>query len=451
MTPTPPVLLAHGLGGRQDLPLDFSYVLVGATLALLLSFGALVLLWSRPRLDAAAEGRLLPAGLARILDSPAFSWGLRVLGLVVCGWFLAAGLFGRDVDENPFPGAVFVLLWVGIVPLSVLFGAVWRAVNPLRTLHALLALVLRTPAELGMVRLPAAVGRWPAAVTLFGFVWLELAVPDHATGPVLRTWIAAYAGIMLVGAAVFGSSWFDAADPFEAWSGMFGRLSPLGRRRDGRLVLRSPLAGATTFDVGPGSLAVVAVALGSTAWDSWSGSTQWIGYVQQISHRTAVTTLALLGAVVVVGGAFWVVMRLSGGALASGSSSGEVPVRAAQLPGVFAHTLVPIGLGYVVAHYYSYLVYQGQRTVILATDPLQRGSDYLGLRNASVSVALIDRRTVAVVQVCAVVLGHVAGVVLAHDRALKVFDRRRVLWGQLPLLLLMVGYTVGGLLLLFHG
>ena len=47
------------------------------------------------------------------------------------------------------------------------------------------------------------------------------------------------------------------------------------------------------------------------------------------------------------------------------------------------------------------------------------------------------------------VLGHVLGVIAAHDRALNVLPERHQLTGQLPLLVAMVAFTVGGLYLLF--
>jgi hypothetical protein len=282
---------------------------------------------------------------------------------------------------------------------------------------------------------------WPAAAGLFAFVWLELAAPDRATLPVLRAWFGAYAGVMLIGASLVGSGWFRAADPFETWSRVFGRFAVVGRRDDGRLVLRNPLDGVAGLPVQPGTVAVVTVMLGSTAWDSVSGSTRWVGWAQQQPHRTLVDTLGLLACLLVVGGAY---------ALAT-HAAGWVAGRAGtELPGAFAHSLVPIALGYVIAHYYSFLIYQAQYAVILATDPLQTGADYLGLRDATISAGALSPGTVAAVQAGSVVTGHLLGVVLAHDRAVALFPRRTAVAGQLPLLVLMVCYTVGGLLLLFE-
>jgi hypothetical protein len=120
------------------------------------------------------------------------------------------------------------------------------------------------------------------------------------------------------------------------------------------------------------------------------------------------------------------------------------------LPGLFAHSVVPIVLGYVVAHYFTLFVLQGQRTIIQLSDPLSNGSNLFGTGLLGPNDAITNHTTaIATIQVGAVVVGHVLGVVSAHDRAVALFPRRTALAGQLPLLVVMVAYTVGGLLLLF--
>ncbi|HEY3003141.1 MAG TPA: hypothetical protein VGJ44_12410, partial [Kribbellaceae bacterium] len=121
-----------------------------------------------------------------------------------------------------------------------------------------------------------------------------------------------------------------------------------------------------------------------------------------------------------------------------------------RLPGLFAHSVVPIALGYVVAHYLTLFVLEGQRTAILVSDPLSRGWNLFGTGLLAVNTGIANHSTaIATAQVAAVLTGHVLGVVSAHDRAVALFPRRSALAGQLPLLVVMVGYTVGGLTLLF--
>jgi hypothetical protein len=116
---------------------------------------------------------------------------------------------------------------------------------------------------------------------------------------------------------------------------------------------------------------------------------------------------------------------------------------------MFAHSIVPIALGYIVAHYYSLAVVEGQRTVILATTTTDQASNLLGLSTADVKYGLVQPALVASLQVAAVVAGHIIGAVAAHDRAVRLFPRNRSTAAQAPLLLLMVAYTYVGLTLLF--
>ena len=433
-------ILAHGVGSRQDLPLPFGLAVAGAATALVVSFVALAVLWPAPRLDGAHAGRTLPSPVAALLDSRATRIGLAGLGAAFTLYVLAALLLGRDDADNPVPFVVFVLLWVGVVPLSVAFGPVWRRVNPVRSLHLAGSRVARLDPAVGLLPLPRRLGYWPAAVGLLAFTWLELIAPDNATLPVLRVAIALYVGAQLLGGLVFGSHWFDRGDAFEVWSGLFGRLSPLGRRADDRLVVRSPLAGLDALPAAPGLVATVAVMLGTTAYDGASGSPRWFIFAQSSGSPTLVRTLGLVTVVAVVGLLFTAGTRLAGRA------GGADP---RSMPAAFAHSLVPIALGYVVAHYWSLLVLEGQNAVIHLADPLGTRANVLGLADRTPDTTLLAPTLVAVVQVLAIVGGHVLGVVLAHDRAVRLFARRRAVLGQLPLLALMVLYTCGGLFLLF--
>lgn len=433
--------LAHGLGGRQALPLPLGLMLRGTVVALLASFLGLGLLWRTPRLRGAAAGRAVPHSIERLVDSATLAVLLRTLGLIATGYVAIAALFGRADALNPFPYVVYVLFWVGLVPASLLLGPVWRRLNPLRTLHLLAARLLRRDPARGVVALPESVGYWPAAVSLLSFVWLELAAPGGATVPVVRTYVVVYAAVHLAGAFVFGSRWFDRADGFEVYSGMIGRLAPWGRREDGRIVLRNPLDGIATFGAAPGVVAFVAVCLGSTAFDGLTGSPVWIRAVQGSGIPMVVpATLGLLLSIGFVVGTYGVATLLAGRHARHGRTS---------MPGVFAHTLIPIIVGYIVAHYLSYLIIQGQQALILLSDPLGTGANWLGTADNGIDYTILAPSAVALIRVIAVVGGHIVAVVSAHDRAVSMFPRRRAVAGQLPMMVLMIGYTVGGLLLLF--
>ncbi|MGC5412270.1 hypothetical protein ACPXCX_52780, partial [Streptomyces sp. DT225] len=124
-----------------------------------------------------------------------------------------------DPDRNPAPGAVYVLLWVGLVPASLLLGPVWRRLNPLRTAHLLACRALHRDPDAGRP-LPVRLGMWPAAAGLLAFTWLELVAPDPASPTALLVFLGVYAAVHLAGAAVYGAHWFDHADAFEVYSGL---------------------------------------------------------------------------------------------------------------------------------------------------------------------------------------------------------------------------------------
>jgi hypothetical protein len=441
---TEPTVLAHGIGGRQDLPISLTELVIGAGLALVISFLVLGARWQYARLDSAdTAGRPVPAGLARIVDSGWWAWTIRLLGLAAAGYFCIGLLGGPDTADNPTAGAFYVLFWVGLVPLSLALGPVWRALNPLRTVHLLGSLAARRDPAAGVRPLPAGLGYWPGAIGLLAFAWLELVAPDRATLPVIRVWLLVYATVTLAAAVIFGAAWFDRGDPFEVLSGLVGRLALIGRRRDGMLVWRNPLDGIAALRPAPGLVATVVVLLGSTMFDSLTGAPAWLRFSQENGvPRTVTGTGGLLAVIAVVAAAYHLATRTAG-------RQGRAQVD--DMPGELAHSIVPIATGYLIAHYYSLLVLEGQRTIALLSDPLDIGANWLGTGSLTVHTGLITPAGVAALQVTLIVLGHLLGTVLAHDRALRLFPRAQAVRGQIPLLALMVAYTVAGLLLLFAG
>lgn len=432
------LLPAHGVGSRQDLPLPFGLLLTGAALALIISFLALGLLWKQPRLRP-TDGRLLPPALALALDSPAVRGAFGALSLALTAWTLLALIGGKDDANNPVPYVVYVWLWVGLALLSMVFGPIWRVLNPIRWLHRGILAAARVSADFSLARYRA--GYWPAALGLFAFTWLELIAPDNDTLPVLRVAILGFILISLVLALVFGRDYLDTGDPFEAWSGLFGTLSPLGRREDRRWVLRTPLHGPNQLASKPGLLATASVMLGGTAYDGFSGETWWYTFVQSSALPARLwETAALLAICLVVAGSLYAAAALS-------ASLAHVPLRGVATR--FAPSLLPIAAGYLVAHYWSLWVFEGVNGLARLSDPLGTGANWLGTAGVKPSYALIEPTLVATIQMVSIVTGHLLGVVLAHERAVTLFPRRAAVIGQIPLLVLMVFYTVGGLTLLF--
>ena len=435
------VPLAHGIGGAKDLPISPELAIAGATAALVVSFTVLAIAWRTPRFDAATSGRPAPAWLARIVDSVAWRATWRSVGFLVFLYTAMVAVFGKDLVINPLLGIFYVWWWVGLVPLSLLFGPVWKAISPVRTINLAFAKISGGDPEQGMLTYPERLGHWPAALGLFAFVWMELVYPYSTEIGPIRLWCAAYVAVMLVGGALFGNTFYERADPFEVYSTLVSRMSVWGRRGD-LLVIRTPLANLDTTPVRAGLVAVVAVLFGSTAFDSFKDSTRWITFIQS-TDRSAylMNNLGLLAFCVGVGLVFATGCVLTG--------LGD-ELRRRELPNQLAHSVVPIIVGYIIAHYLSYLVEVGQLTLIQVSDPFSTGANWFGTGNLGVSYWLSYHPTLlADIKVLAVVTGHVLGVIAAHDRAVRILPPRHQLTGQLPLLFAMIAFTVGGLYLLF--
>jgi hypothetical protein len=429
------VVLAHGVGSRADLPVPVWLAISGAAFAVIASFAALGLLWPKPRLHADA-GRPLPPAVQAAIDSPVTTWVLRAVVLAITALVVAVALVGPvESFQNLGVYGFYITFWVGLVPVSLLLGPVWRRVNPLRTLYSLIARVTGPAPAAGRVD---RIGLWPAAVALLLFTWLELAYPERAQPSTVALFLVLYGVAQLLAAVAFGPGWFARGDGFEVYSTLLGRLSPIGRRSDGRLVLRNPLDGAEGTPQLPGLAAVVIVLVGSTAFDGVTRTQWWQNGPGLAGDGAALNhTLGLLNTVGLVAALYVAAAALSG--RISGAGDG---------PTTYAHSLVPIAAGYAVAHYFSLLLLDGQLTWILASDPFQTGLDLFGTAGNGVNYTLVSPRTISLVQVGAIVLGHVLGVVLAHDRAVRVAPAGRRLVAQYPLLVVMVAFTVGGLGLL---
>jgi hypothetical protein len=197
--------------------------------------------------------------------------------------------------------------------------------------------------------------------------------------------------------------------------------------------------------VEPGLFAVACVLLGSTAFDGLSRTQLW----QDITQARSETTNLLLGSTGLVGAIGFVALIYAGATeLSEAFRAGARRRDHAPLRSSFLHSLVPIIVGYTIAHYFSFLVFQGQAGYILASDPLGNGADLFGTADWSINYLAVSTRAIALVQVAAIVIAHVIAVVSAHDRAMMLFPTRAQTRGQYALLAVMVTYTVGGIALL---
>jgi hypothetical protein len=447
----PATASAHGLVGKQDLPIPRWLFAWAASLVLVISFVGLAVLWPKPRLENAREKRVLR--LPAQLEVPAGLIGIAIFVIVVY-----AGLAGVQTSTaNLTPTVVYVLFWVGIPVLSFVFGDVFRPFNPWLAMGRGSGwLVKRLGAGADPIPYPTWLGRWPAALGILAFAWVELAYTNKADPSTLSIMILAYAAAQLVGMSVYGTdAWSRYGDAFGVYFGLFARLSALHWER-GELRRRLFLSGAPRLDPVPGTVALLCTMIGTTSFDGFSQGPLWTGTNGlgiQLQHRfldlgfnaeTALEiafTIGLVGVVLVVSGIY----RLG---VIGMQSVGENHT-ATELGRRFVHSLIPIALAYVIAHYCSLLLYQGQAIAYLISDPLGDGSNIFGTANQTIDYSVITATGVWYVQVVALVLGHACGLTLAHDRALVIYrSPRAATRSQYWMLVVMIGFTSLGLWLL---
>lgn len=445
---------AHGIVGRRDLPIPEAVFFWTAAGVLIVSFLALGVLWQHPRLQDPG-GRLaigLPASVTRGAEGVLGAIGVGLFVLVV--W---AGLAGVDSPTaNLTPTAVFVLFWVGLVPLSVLLGDVFHAISPWRAVGRAVGWVAARLSRHGApepLAYPRRLGYWPAAAGLLGFAWVELVYSDRDKPSVLAVLALLYAGSQLLGMALFGvERWTTRGDAFGVYFSLFARLSPLRWARDG-LWLRKPLAAIFALPVATGMVALVCVTIGTTAFDGASQGPLWTGIAPDMQRwfthlglglNSALEATFTVGLIAAVAG---VALIYAGGV--AGMRAIVPGQRGIELARAFMPTLVPIALAYVLAHYFSLLIYNGQSTGYLISDPLGDGSNLLGTATLTIDYGVISATGIWYVQVVVLVVGHVAALALAHDRALARWpDVRQATLSQMWMLIVMVGFTVLGLYLL---
>ena len=257
--------------------------------------------------------------------------------------------------------------------------------------------------------------------------------------------VAIYSWITWVGMAAFGRDvWLRAGEAFTAYFGLISRLSILALR-ERRLAVRAPLHNVARDREPPGTVAFVAVMLGSVAFDGFSRTSFWQDRLFRIDTDVEAIAFNLLGLVVAV--AFVAVAYIAAVEVAR-----RIGREQARLEQAFIGSLIPIAIAYVVAHYATALLVQGQLAIPLASDPFGYGWDLFGTLDYRVNVQPLSADQIWYLQAGALILGHVLGLVIAHDKALALFGSTKVaLRTQYAMLALMVLYTVGGLWLLSRG
>jgi hypothetical protein len=471
---------AHAFGQTYNLPLPLWLYLWGAGAAVLISFFPISLFtggvrreqqYGYPRFDV-----LQIAPLRTVLMSRALLLGLKLMSVALFLLVVVAGFIGGQGEGYNFaPTFVWILFWVGLSFFTAFLGNVWPLVNPWKVLFEWAdGLVGRLGVRLEMREpYPDAWGVWPAVALFVAFAWIELVFYGSSLPLSISLLVLAYSVLTWTGMAVFGKdAWLRGGEAFSVYFGILGRFAPTEVRvktsrpcrgcgscepgKEGcvncyecfaaaspaerELDLRPPAVGLVRPErPHAGGTAFVVLMLAGVAYDGLLATPLWL----QIVRLTPVTqTTGLLVMPLLFLGVYLAFVKLS--QLAGG---GGVSLR--RLTPAYVYTLVPIAIAYQVAHYYTYLLIQGQAIISHASDPFGWGWDLFGTADYEIRLGIVSAAFVWYSQVALIVGGHITAVYLAHLVSLRHFESPKLaLRSQVPMLVLMILYTVSSLWIL---
>jgi hypothetical protein len=414
----PAGVAAHSLNATYESRLPLAVYLAGAALTVALSFAFVITRDVRAASPATeASGSLPPAVIRR---------GLQALGLLAWVWILAQGLAGGSSDGDVSTLFLWVYGWVGVAILSAVVGPVWQFLDPFSTIHDIGAAVLRRLGVAGWdpAEYPTGLGRWPAAIGFGFFVWLELVL---FAGPgTLFVVIVGYTAFTLAMMAQFGrDTWRSQGETFTVWFRLLGRIAPYALvDEDGRVRRRSFASGLLERGWSWADVTLVGFAVASILFDGLSQTQLFFDLFG--APDVPIRTVLLVGFLAVIVAAAWAVARMIGLA-ATGAG------------------LLPIAVGYLIAHYFTYLLIDGQRILVAISDPFQRGWDLFGTAFHVPNGDFLPPGLVWTIQLAAVVGGHMLGAwgghVVAAEEAPAGLDAAGLRLRQLPLAVVMVGLT----------
>jgi hypothetical protein len=496
----PASLLAHGFAQRYDLPVPLGLYMGGAAAAVALSFVVVAFFVRGDRVVASYPRLSVFSGKAgRVFAGRLLIPLLRLFSVAFLALVIIAGRIGNeDPFQNIAPTAIWVVWWVGFAYISGLAGDLWKAVNPWSAAFAWVERLWQTLFRGRVFGLhlpwPEWLGQWPAVVLFAAFVWAELIWPESDQPAALATAALNYSIITWLGMFLFGRhQWLRGGETFTVVFGFLARFAPSEIRIDGAQAC-SACGHTTCYDhycgcvnclecfektaaierswslrpwaVGlltarplpPSSVVFVLLMLSSVTFDGllatplWADVANWMIYSQEM--RPLIVALQdITGNAIAAVGTIALVVFLLGFQLlyflfsalmfisVPASHRSERAVR--HVAGLFVLSLVPIALAYHLAHYLSYLVLVGQYMVPLISDPFGFGWNLFGTSLYTVDISLVNARMVWYTSVVAIVAGHIIAVWLSHVMALRTFgSNAAALRSQIPMILLMVGYTV---------
>lgn len=389
-----------------------------------------------------------------LFRQPAFSGGavVSLLSFIVLVALVAVGFTGsRDPLANPLPLAVWTVWWIGLVSLAALLGNFWAWINPWTGLHRLL---IGSAGFAPPLRLPDRLGSWPGILAFAAFAIFLLADIAPTDPARLGSAVILYGLATLFGMTLFGANvWLSRCEGLTMLMRHYASLAPIGVQQ-GMIRFGSP---GWQIVAGPALTAsggvFVLLLLGTGSFDGLNETFWWLDLIGinplEFPGRSAVywpTVAGFLIANLLLVGIFaaciWAGLRMANASVGFEAAFGRLVL-----------SILPIAAGYHVAHYLTAFLVDIQYTVAAASDPLARGSDYLGLGTFYVTTGFFKTRgsvqLIWLSQAGAIVIGHILSVLVAHAIAMDLLKvSKKAVISLIPLSIFMIFYTLFGLWLL---
>ena len=437
---------AHGFGERYDLPMPLLYFIIGAVVAVGLSFLLVgVFVTSETSAGNFRYEVKLPKWPMGYIGTRSANWLVKSFSVFLLALIILTALFGSNKPIYNFaPTFIWIIWWVGIGFVSAVFGNVWPLINPWKITFEIAETVsklFRRGREVKpFLRYPSDLHGWPVVIIFAVFAWIEnvywgAAIPRHLAILVIIYSLVQWGGMLCFGKQI----WLKNADPFTLIFRFFSKLSVFEiDDSHGKVLIRPPGWGFFTSSKPHVSIMIfVLILLSTVTFDGIKETPFWNDIYTSLSHLsyTQIDTLGLI----VVPTIFVSIYFLF--CLSIRYFSRENP-NLISIGATFAFSLLPIALAYHFAHYLSLLLIPGQAIIPLLSDPFGIGWNLFGSADYQIKLNAINAKAAWFFSVSVIVIGHVLAVYISHVFALKMFKSHdNAIRSQYPMLLLMLIYT----------
>jgi hypothetical protein len=451
---------AHSFDERYDLPIPLEFFIVGGGLVVGLSFLLLLIgekYWSNLRFRSAVQisipfSRLMGIGVLLV----------RSISLLFSCLVLAAGFWGSG---NPLlnlaTNFIWINWWLGCSMAIAMLGNFWPLLNPWLSLFDLIQFILQKLGfkkgnEYAGYQYPKWLGLYLATALLLAWSWMEVVYPIAYVPARVTTIALIWTFLNLCGMFLFGKSvWQSRGDVFAVYFSMLGQFGIFAYiKQDRAICLRLPGAGIVqelavwrgvngfaAFIIAMLSIVLFDGLHGSQVWNIFLGLLQYLGLGWVASSSYLSGTIGLLLVWAFFAGLYYFSCSLSSRLFSLASPS--------ILANIFAGSLIPIAVAYLIAHGFSSLIIQGQNIFFLMSDPLSLGWDLFGTAAYRPNIGIIDAGTTWYLAVSSIVIGHVIALVVSHGLTLKVAHATRaVSLVTLPQTVLMILFTMLSLIII---